>query len=66
MKMIYAFFLGIISTIAFSAAAQRMDEGGLTPAVQIFDMRTKIKLLDCMVTLTILDGHRIMCDQGRR
>ena len=63
MKYIQAFISGALATLALGAAAQCMSEGGLTPAVKIFDSKTRALIADCAVTITLLDGHRIMCQR---
>jgi hypothetical protein len=63
MKLVIGFLAGIAATAAINVAAQCLQEGGLTPMVQIFDMRTRQKIADCKVTITMLDGHQIMCQR---
>lgn len=64
MKTAIGFLAGVASTAAIGVAAQCLDEGALTPMVQIFDMRTKQKIIDCKVTITMLNGHRVMCQRN--
>lgn len=66
MKFVQGMLAGVVVAVAAGAAAQCLPGDGLTPLVRIFDARTHQELLACKVTITMLDGHRIMCDRGPR
>ena len=63
MKNIPAFLFGVLATLAFGAAAQCISDGELTPMVKILDSKTRALIADGAVTITVFDGHRIMCQR---
>lgn len=66
MNFFHGLVIGVLTTAALGAAAQCGPSDDLKAMVKVFDTRTKQLIADCRVTISLMDGHHLMCDRGIR